>query len=94
MSAAEFYYRQLNQPDEEPVTSQVMTSRSQGPQGPVPNYAAGGSVGAIAGGGNSASASDGMSSLDFLERTALDAQLSSCPTRRAGCPRAFRWSAG
>ena len=80
MSAAEFYYRQLNQPDEESVgaTSPSSNSRSASPAGPVPAFAAGGSVGAIAGGGgHGASAGDGVSSLDFLERTALDAQLAS-----------------
>ncbi len=73
MSAAEFYYRQLNQPDEAPGAEPVTRNA---PRSPVPAFAAGNSIGAIAGGGRNP-ATDGLSSLDFLERTALDAQLAS-----------------
>lgn len=79
-SAAEFYYRRLNQPDgEEPAQSQISNFKSPVSRGPVPAFAAGGSIGAVAGGSgaNGGSRGDGLSSLDFLERTALDAQLAS-----------------
>jgi uncharacterized protein (DUF1501 family) len=70
MSAAEFYFRQLNQPDDEGGA----LSMDGSPIGSGADTGAGGSIGAIGGGG--AHLSEG-SSLDFLERTALDAQLSS-----------------
>ena len=69
MSAAEFYYRQLNQPDED-MSGSAGTVRA--PSGRTDF--AGSSIGGISGGSN---APGGMSSVDFLERTALDAQLSS-----------------
>ena len=61
MSAAEFYYRQINAPD--------------GGEGTSDPGHEGSSIGAISAGG-SGQASD-LGSLDFLERTALDAQVSS-----------------
>ena len=78
MNAAEFFYRQLNQPDD--AGEPALTDSPGSPRNPVPDFAAGGSIGAVAGGGhhpNSAPAADGLSPLDFLERTALDAQLAS-----------------
>ena len=63
--AAETLYRQMNQPD------------AGDDEGPVQGNStmAGGSIGAVTGGNSQHQGS--MSSLDFLERTALDAQLSS-----------------
>jgi uncharacterized protein (DUF1501 family) len=72
MSAAEFYFRQINQPDEE---SSGMAPESAGAAVGGLDTSAGGSIGSISGSG-AAHAFDG-NSLDFLERTALDAQLSS-----------------
>ncbi len=69
MSAAEFYYRQINAPDAEDLAN----------GGDGDPAASDGSIGAISAGG-SAHASD-LGSLDFLERTALDAQLSSDKVR-------------
>ena len=63
--AAETLYRQMNQPD---------AGDDEGPGHDGGNMA-GGSIGAITGGSNQHPGS--QSSLDFLERTALDAQLSS-----------------
>ena len=71
MSAAEFYYRQINQPDEDAGS---MVENGGALSGGV-DTTAGGSIGAISGGG--AGHASNVSSLDFLERTALDAQLSS-----------------
>ena len=70
MSAAEFYYRQINQPDD---GSEALSEVDAGATGGL-ETSAGGSIGAISGGG---AAKTSGSSLDFLERTALDAQLSS-----------------
>lgn len=70
MSAAEFYYRQINAPD---------TGDAAGGEGADHAAGDGGSIGSISAGG-SAHASD-LGSLDFLERTALDAQLSSDKVR-------------
>ena len=63
--AAETLYRQMNQPD---------AGDEEGP-GQGNSTMAGGSIGAVTGGSTEHQGS--MSSLDFLERTALDAQLSS-----------------
>ncbi|MBV9658530.1 MAG: DUF1501 domain-containing protein [Verrucomicrobia bacterium] len=78
MSAAEFYYRMLNQPEED---SGAMTSPGSGTTStrhganPVNPDFTGGSIASISGPANGAGGN--MSSVDFLERTALDAQLSS-----------------
>lgn len=67
MSAAEFFYRQLNQPDDD-LTAPAAAAGAGGAED-----SAGSSIGAIGG----SSGGHDMSSLDFLERTALDAQMSS-----------------
>ena len=72
MSAAEFYYRQINAPD----SSGDMAGAAEGA---VDAGHDGSSIGAISGGGSAQNAD--VSSLDFLERTALDAQLSSDKVR-------------
>ncbi len=64
-SAAEFYYRQINAPDADDANAAAGSD----------NANSDGSIGAISAGG-AEHASD-LGSLDFLERTALDAQLSS-----------------
>ena len=72
MSAAEFYYRQINAPD----SAGDMAGAAEGA---VDAGHDGSSIGAISGGG--AAQNSDLSSLDFLERTALDAQLSSDKVR-------------
>lgn len=64
-SAAEFYYRQINAPDAD--DADVVAGSD--------NANSDGSIGAISAGGSAHGAD--LGSLDFLERTALDAQLSS-----------------
>ncbi len=68
VSAAEFFYRQINQPDEEGGDM----SGDGGAAG-VSAGSTGSSIGAIDGGTHGGT----LSSMDFLERTALDAQVSS-----------------
>ena len=63
-TAAEHYFREINAPEGVDMAS-----------GAGVEDMAGGSIGAIAGGGSAHGGE--MGSLDFLERTALDAQLSS-----------------
>ena len=70
-SAAEPYFRELNQPGEIAADLRMLMGGGGGMDAGA--AAAGGSIGAI-GGANSAG---GGNTLDFLERTALDAQLSS-----------------
>ena len=65
--AAETLYRQMNQPD---AAGDFDDGANHGN-----SNMAGGSIGAVTGGNNQHGSS--LSSLDFLERTALDAQLSS-----------------
>ena len=65
-TAAEHYFREINAPG----------TVESGENGGLAEDMAGGSIGAISGGG-AAHAGGEMGSLDFLERTALDAQLSS-----------------
>jgi uncharacterized protein (DUF1501 family) len=65
MGASEYFFRQLNQPEE--VASDLSSML-----GGASDVVGGGSVDAIAG-----AARDGSNPLDFLERTALDAQVSS-----------------
>jgi uncharacterized protein (DUF1501 family) len=75
MSAAEFFYRQLNQPDDDPAAPSMAGAAGGGRFArTAADTAAGGSIGAIGGGANQGG---GLGSLDFLERTALDAQVSS-----------------
>ena len=68
MSAAEFFYRQINQPEEDAGPG----AEVGGAGAAAVDTGAGGSIGSIGGAHQS-----NVSSLDFLERTALDAQLSS-----------------
>jgi uncharacterized protein (DUF1501 family) len=65
MGAAEFFFRQLNQPED--VSADISSMLGGGAES-----AGGGSVEAIGG-----AVHDGSNPLDFLERTALDAQVSS-----------------
>ncbi len=73
ISPAEFFYRQINQPDEGMVEEGGDMGGAAAGMVTANAGSAGSSIGAIGGaahGGN-------LSSMDFLERTALDAQLSS-----------------
>ncbi len=69
-AAAEHYFREINAPEGGGDMA------SGGGMGETEDMS-GGSIGAINGGGGAAAHTGDMGSLDFLERTALDAQLSS-----------------